>query len=144
MEDGSCKEEWKLVAETKKMLDPAIKLTATAVRVPVFIGHAESVNIEFESPLSADEAQAILRHAPGVQVVDRREDGGYATPYEAAGEDDTFVSRIREDSTIENGLNLWVVADNLRKGAALNAIQIAELLVERQLITPKSTLKKSA
>jgi len=144
MEDGSCKEEWKLVAETKKMLDPAIKLTATAVRVPVFISHAEAVNIEFEKPLNADEARSLLSHAPGVQVVDRREDGGYATPYEAAGEDACFVSRIREDSTVENGLNLWIVADNLRKGAALNAVQIAELLVERQLITPKSTLKKSA
>jgi len=144
MEDGSCKEEWKLVAETKKMLDPAIKLTATAVRVPVFISHAEAVNIEFEKPLSADEARSILSRAPGVQVVDRREDGGYATPYEAAGEDDSFVSRIREDSTLENGLNLWVVADNLRKGAALNAVQIAELLVERQLITPRASLKMSA
>jgi len=144
MEDGSCKEEWKLVAETKKMLDPAIKLTATAVRVPVFIGHAEAVNIEFETPLSADEARSVLSRAPGVQVVDRREDGGYATPYEVAGEDDTFVSRIREDRTIENGLDLWVVADNLRKGAALNAVQIAELLVQRGLISPKSPLQKSA
>jgi len=141
MEDGTCKEEWKLVAETKKMLDPAIKLTATAVRVPVFISHAEAVNIEFEHSLTAAQAQEILRHSPGVQVVDRREDGGYTTPYEAAGEDDVFVSRIREDSTVENGLNLWVVADNLRKGAALNAVQIAELLVERQLISPKSVLK---
>jgi len=144
MEDGSCKEEWKLVAETKKMLDPAIKLTATAVRVPVFIGHAEAVNIEFETALSATEARAILSRAPGVQVIDRREDGGYATPYEVAGEDDVFVSRIREDRTVENGLDLWVAADNLRKGAALNAVQIAELLVERQLISPKVRLKETA
>jgi len=144
MDDGYCKEEWKLVAETKKMLDPAIKLTATAVRVPVFIGHAEAVNIEFVEPLSAADARSILGRAPGVQVIDRREDGGYATPYEVTGEDDTFVSRIREDRTVENGLDLWVVADNLRKGAALNAVQIAELLIERGLISPKSDLKKSA
>jgi len=144
MEDGSCKEEWKLVAETKKMLDPAIKLTATAVRVPVFISHAEAVNIEFETALTAQQARKILASAPGVQVIDRREDGGYTTPYEAAGEDDTFVSRIREDATVEHGLNLWVVADNLRKGAALNAVQIAELLVQRGLVSPKANLKKSA
>ncbi|WP_295897692.1 aspartate-semialdehyde dehydrogenase [uncultured Bartonella sp.] len=137
MEDGYTKEEWKMVAETKKMLDPKIKLTATAVRVPVFIGHGEAVNVEFEKPISADEAREILRNAPGCQVVDKHEDGGYMTPYECAGEDDTFVSRIREDITVENGLAFWVVADNLRKGAALNAVQIAELLVARNLITPK-------
>ncbi len=137
MEDGYTKEEWKMVAETKKMLDPKIKLTATAVRVPVFIGHGEAVNVEFEKPISADEAREILRNAPGCQVVDKHEDGGYMTPYESAGEDDTFVSRIREDITVENGLSFWVVADNLRKGAALNAVQIAELLIARNLITPK-------
>ena len=137
MEDGYTKEEWKMVAETKKMLDPKIKLTATAVRVPVFIGHGEAVNVEFEKPISADEAREILRNAPGCQVVDKHEDGGYMTPYECAGEDDTFVSRIREDITVENGLAFWVVADNLRKGAALNAVQIAELLVARNLVTPK-------
>lgn len=138
MEDGYTKEEWKMMAETKKMLDPSIKLTATAVRVPVFIGHGEAVNVEFENPISPEKARDILREAPGIQVVDKHEDGGYITPYEAAGEDDTFVSRIREDITVENGLAFWVVADNLRKGAALNAIQIAELLVARGLITPKS------
>ena len=137
MEDGSTKEEWKMVAETKKMLDPKIKLTATAVRVPVFIGHSEAVNIEFEKPITADEAREILRDAPGCLVVDKREDGGYVTPYESAGEDATYISRIREDSTIENGLNMWIVSDNLRKGAALNTVQIAELLVARGLITPK-------
>lgn len=138
MEDGYTKEEWKMVAETKKMLDPKIKLTATAVRVPVFIGHSEAVNIEFENPISAEEAREILREAPGCQVVDKHEDGGYITPYESAGEDATYVSRIREDITVENGLALWVVSDNLRKGAALNTIQIAELLVARGLITPKA------
>ncbi|MFN4274322.1 MAG: aspartate-semialdehyde dehydrogenase [Aliihoeflea sp.] len=137
MEDGSTKEEWKMVAETKKMLDPKIKLTATAVRVPVFIGHSEAVNIEFESPITADEAREILREAPGCLVVDKHEDGGYVTPYESAGEDATYISRIREDSTIDNGLNMWVVSDNLRKGAALNTIQIAELLLARGLIQPK-------
>ncbi len=134
MEDGSTKEEWKMVAETKKMLDPKIKLTATCVRVPVFISHAEAVNIEFENPISADEARDILREAPGVSVYDKREPGGYITPVEAAGEDASYVSRIREDVTIENGLDLWVVSDNLRKGAALNTIQIAETLIERGLI----------
>jgi aspartate-semialdehyde dehydrogenase len=138
MEDGYTKEEWKMVAETKKMLDPKIKLTATAVRVPVFIGHSEAVNIEFENPISAEEAREILREAPGCQVVDKHEDGGYITPYESAGEDATYISRIREDITVENGLALWVVSDNLRKGAALNTIQIAELLVARGLITPKA------
>jgi len=140
MEDGYTKEEWKMMAETKKMLDPSIKLTATAVRVPVFIGHGEAVNVEFASPLSADEAREILDEAPGLQVIDRREDGGYATPYDCAGEDATFVSRIREDITVENGLTFWVVADNLRKGAALNAVQIAELLVARGLLTPKAEI----
>ncbi len=137
MEDGSTKEEWKMVAETKKMLDPKIKLTATCVRVPVFIGHSEAVNIEFEEPITADEAREILREAPGCQVIDKAEDGGYVTPYESAGEDATYISRIREDSTLDNGLNMWVVSDNLRKGAALNTVQIAELLVARGLIRPK-------
>jgi aspartate-semialdehyde dehydrogenase len=137
MEDGSTKEEWKMVAETKKILDPKIKLTATCVRVPVFIGHSEAVNIEFEKPITADEAREILRDAPGCQVVDKHEDGGYISPLESAGEDATYISRIREDSTIDNGLNLWVVSDNLRKGAALNTVQIAELLLERGLIQPK-------
>ncbi len=137
MEDGSTKEEWKMVAETKKMLDPKIKLTATAVRVPVFIGHSEAVNIEFENPITPDEAREILREAPGCLVVDKHENGGYATPIEAAGEDATYISRIREDATVENGLAMWVVSDNLRKGAALNTVQIAELLVARGLIQPK-------
>jgi aspartate-semialdehyde dehydrogenase len=137
MEDGSTKEEWKMVAETKKMLDAKIKLTATCVRVPVFIGHSEAVNIEFEKPITADEAREILREAPGCLVVDKHEDGGYVTPLESAGEDATYISRIREDSTLDNGLNLWVVSDNLRKGAALNTVQIAEILVARGLITPK-------
>jgi aspartate-semialdehyde dehydrogenase len=138
MEDGYTKEEWKMVAETKKMLDPKIKLTATAVRVPVFIGHSEAVNIEFQNPLSPEEAREILREAPGCQVIDKREDGGYITPYESAGEDATYISRIREDITVENGLAMWIVSDNLRKGAALNTIQIAELLVARDLIKPKA------
>jgi aspartate-semialdehyde dehydrogenase len=137
MEDGFTKEEWKMVAETKKMLDPKIKLTATCVRVPVFIGHSEAVNIEFEKPITAEEAREILREAPGCLVVDKHEDGGYVTPYESAGEDATYISRIREDSTVENGLAMWVVSDNLRKGAALNAVQIAELLIARGLIQPK-------
>ncbi|MFC4624773.1 aspartate-semialdehyde dehydrogenase [Daeguia caeni] len=137
MEDGYTKEEWKMVAETKKMLDPKIKLTATAVRVPVFIGHSEAVNIEFEKPITADEAREILREAPGCLVVDKRENGGYVTPYESAGEDATYISRIREDLTVENGLAMWVVSDNLRKGAALNTVQIAELLIARDLIVPK-------
>ncbi|MHA6685999.1 aspartate-semialdehyde dehydrogenase [Mesorhizobium sp. A556] len=137
MEDGSTKEEWKMVAETKKMLDSKIKVTATCVRVPVFIGHSEAINIEFEKPITADEAREILREAPGCLVIDKHEDGGYATPIECAGEDATYISRIREDSTLDNGLNIWVVSDNLRKGAALNSVQIAELLVARGLITPK-------
>jgi aspartate-semialdehyde dehydrogenase len=134
MEDGQTKEEWKMVAETKKILDPKIKLSATCVRVPVFVAHSEAVNCEFERPLSAQEARALLREAPGCLVVDKREPGGYVTPAEAAGEDATYISRIREDPTVENGLAFWVVADNLRKGAALNAVQIAELLVNRRLL----------
>jgi aspartate-semialdehyde dehydrogenase len=134
LDDGSTTEEWKLVVETKKILDPSIKLTATAVRVPVFVGHSEAVNIEFESEITADQARDILRDAPGCQVIDKREDGGYITPYESAGEDATYISRIREDATVENGLNMWVVSDNLRKGAALNAVQIAELLINRRLV----------
>ncbi|WP_322867633.1 aspartate-semialdehyde dehydrogenase [Aquicoccus sp. G2-2] len=128
MEDGSTKEEWKMVAETKKIIDPVIKVTATCVRVPVFVGHSEAVNIEFEEFLDEDEARDILREAPGVMVIDKREDRGYVTPVECVGDFATFISRIRQDSTIENGLNLWCVSDNLRKGAALNAVQIAELL----------------
>ena len=135
MEDGSTKEEWKMVAETKKILDPKIKVTATCVRVPVFVGHSEAINLEFEKPISADEAMELLRKAPGCMVYDRREPGGYMTPQEAAGEDPTYISRIREDGTVENGLNMWVVADNLRKGAALNSIQIAEALINRKLMT---------
>ncbi|MCE8007639.1 aspartate-semialdehyde dehydrogenase [Aestuariivita sp.] len=128
MEDGSTKEEWKMVAETKKIVDPSIKVTATCVRVPVFVGHSEAINIEFEEFLDEDEARDILREAPGVMVIDKREDGGYVTPIECVGDFATFISRIRQDSTIDNGLNLWCVSDNLRKGAALNAVQIAELL----------------
>jgi aspartate-semialdehyde dehydrogenase len=134
MEDGSTREEWKMVAETKKILDPKIKLTATCVRVPVFVGHSEAVNIEFEKPISVKEARDILREAPGLLVVDKREDGGYITPVECVGDFATYVSRIREDPTVENGLNLWVVSDNLRKGAALNTVQIAETLINRGLI----------
>ena len=141
MEDGYTKEEWKMMAETKKILDPKIKLSATCVRVPVFVGHSEAVNIEFEQPITADEARDILRRAPGCLVIDKQEPGGYVTPYEAAGEDATYISRIREDATVENGLVLWCVSDNLRKGAALNAIQIAEVLINRKLISAK---KKAA
>ncbi|MGO8799276.1 MAG: aspartate-semialdehyde dehydrogenase [Roseiarcus sp.] len=137
MEDGFTKEEWKMVVETKKILDPKIKLVATCVRVPVFIGHSEAVAIEFENPISADEAREILREAPGCLVIDRREPGGYITPHEAAGEDATYISRIREDPTVDHGLVLWCVSDNLRKGAALNAIQIAEVLVNRGWLKPK-------
>ena len=133
MDDGSTKEEWKMVAETKKIVDTSIKVTATCVRVPVFVGHSEAVNIEFEDFLDEDEARDILREAPGIMVIDKREDGGYVTPVEAAGDFATFISRVRQDSTIENGLNLWCVSDNLRKGAALNAVQIAELLGVRVL-----------
>jgi aspartate-semialdehyde dehydrogenase len=138
MDSGDTKEEWKMTAETKKILDPKIKLTATCVRVPVFVGHAEAVNIEFERSMSAEEAQNLLREAPGLMVVDKREDGGYVTPVECVGDYATFVSRIREDATIENGLNLWCVSDNLRKGAALNTVQIAETLVNRGLMDNKA------
>ena len=133
MEDGSTKEEWKMVAETKKIVDPSIKVTATCVRVPVFVGHSEAVNIEFEDFLDEDEARDILRESPGIMVIDKRESGGYVTPVECVGDYATFISRIRQDSTIENGLNLWCVSDNLRKGAALNAVQIAETLGARVL-----------
>jgi aspartate-semialdehyde dehydrogenase len=134
LDSGYTKEEWKMMVETQKILDPDIQLTATCVRVPVFIGHSEAVNIEFERPITAAQARAILREAPGVLVVDKHEDGGYITPIEAAGEDATFVSRIRKDPTVEHGLSLWVVADNLRKGAALNAVQIAECLINRKIL----------
>jgi len=134
LDSGLTKEEWKMVVETQKILDPNIQVTATCVRVPVFVGHSESVNIEFEKPVTAEKARAALRAAPGILVVDKREDGGYVTPIECAGEDATFVSRIRKDPTIENGLNLWIVSDNLRKGAALNAVQIAESLINRNLL----------
>ena len=133
LDDGSTKEEWKMVVETKKILDPKIKVTATCVRVPVFVGHSEAVNIEFEDEISAKHAQSILRAAPGVMLVDKHEDGGYVTPVECVGDYATFISRVREDSTVENGLSLWCVSDNLRKGAALNAVQIAELLGRRHL-----------
>jgi aspartate-semialdehyde dehydrogenase len=133
LDDGSTKEEWKMVVETKKILDPSIKVTATCVRVPVFVGHSEAVNIEFEREISADEAREIMREAPGLMVVDKHEDGGYVTPVECVGDYATFVSRIREDPTVEHGLSIWVVSDNLRKGAALNAVQIAELLGRKHL-----------
>ncbi len=131
MEDGFTKEEWKMVAETKKILDPKIKLVATCVRVPVFVGHSEAVHMEFENPISVDEARDLLREAPGCMVIDKREDGGYVTPVECVGDFATFISRIREDITVENGMAMWVVSDNLRKGAALNTVQIAEALVNR-------------
>jgi aspartate-semialdehyde dehydrogenase len=137
MEDGFTKEEWKMMMETKKILDPKIKLVATCVRVPVFIGHSEAANVEFEQPISVEEAREILRRAPGCLVIDKHEPGGYVTPYEAAGEDATYISRIRTDPTVDNGLVLWIVADNLRKGAALNAVQIAECLINRKLIQAK-------
>jgi aspartate-semialdehyde dehydrogenase len=133
LDDGFTKEEWKMVVETKKILDPKIKVTATCVRVPVFVGHSESINLEFENEITAKQAQNILREAPGIMLVDKRENGGYATPIECAGDDATYVSRVREDSTVDNGLVLWCVSDNLRKGAALNAVQIAELLGRRHL-----------
>jgi aspartate-semialdehyde dehydrogenase len=133
LDDGSTKEEWKMVAETKKILDKSIKLTATCVRVPVFVGHSEAVNVEFEEPLDWQEAQDILREAPGILVVDKREAGGYITPVECVGDYATYVSRIRQDSTVENGISFWCVSDNLRKGAALNAVQIAEVLGNRCL-----------
>ena len=133
MEDGSTKEEWKMMVETKKILDPKIKVNATCVRVPVFVGHAEAINIEFANPIDADQARAALKKAPGVVVVDHRADEGYVTPVECSGEDAVYVSRIRQDSTMDNALNIWVVADNLRKGAALNTVQIAEVLAEKYL-----------
>jgi aspartate-semialdehyde dehydrogenase len=141
MEDGSTKEEWKMMVETKKILDPKIRLHATCVRVPVFIGHSEAVNVEFERPITVEEAREVLRAAPGILIIDKHEPGGYITPHEAAGEDATYVSRLREDPTVENGLSFWCVSDNLRKGAALNAVQIAEVLINRRLITAK---KKAA
>jgi len=133
MDDGSTKEEWKMVVETKKILDPKIKVNATCVRVPVFVGHSEAINIEFENEISAAEAMDILREAPGVMLVDKREDGGYVTPIECVGDGATFISRVREDPTVDSGLTLWCVSDNLLKGAALNAVQIAELLGRRHL-----------
>ncbi|MFY0621693.1 MAG: aspartate-semialdehyde dehydrogenase [Pelagimonas sp.] len=133
LDDGSTKEEWKMVAETKKIIDTSIKVTATCVRVPIFVGHSESINIEFEDFLDEDEARDILREAPGIMVIDKREDGGYVTPKECVGDYATFISRIRQDSTVENGINLWCVSDNLRKGAALNAVQIAEVLGQKVL-----------
>ena len=133
MDDGYTKEEWKMMVETKKILDPAIKLTATCVRIPVFIGHSEAVSMEFENPISVEQARLALREQEGVTVIDHRQDEGYVTPAECAGEDATFVSRIRVDPTVDNGLSMWVVSDNLRKGAALNTVQIAELLVREHL-----------
>ncbi len=133
LEDGQTKEEWKMVAETKKILDKNIKVTATCVRVPVFVGHSEAINIEFEDHLDEAEARDILRESPGIMVIDKRENGGYITPIECVGDYATYVSRIRQDSTLDNGLNIWVVSDNLRKGAALNAVQIAEVLGQRCL-----------
>ena len=138
MEDGATKEEWKMIVETKKILDPAIEVCATCVRLPIFVGHGESINIELEKPLSADQAREVLQEAPGVMVVDRTEDGGYVTPLESVGEDAVFVSRIREDKSVENGLSLWCVADNLRKGAALNAVQIAEELIFKYQLQPQA------
>ncbi len=133
LDDGSTKEEWKMVVETKKILDPKIKVTATCVRVPVFVGHSEAINIEFEDEISAAKARSILREAPGIMLVDKQEDGGYVTPIECVGEYATYVSRVREDPTVDSGLSLWCVSDNLRKGAALNAVQIAELLGRKHL-----------
>ncbi len=135
MDDGSTKEEWKMAAETRKILDPDIAVTATCVRIPVFIGHAEAVNVEFERPITEQQARAALKSAPGISVIDHRADEGYVTPQESAGEDPVFVSRIRKDPTVAHGLNLWIVADNLRKGAALNAVQIAEILARDYLQT---------
>jgi aspartate-semialdehyde dehydrogenase len=137
MEDGFTKEEWKMMAETKKIVDPKIKLVATCVRVPVFVGHSEAVNVEFENPLSADEAREILRAAPGILIDDKREPGGYITPHESAGEDAVFISRLRDDPTVDNGIAFWCVSDNLRKGAALNAVQIAEALANRGLLADR-------
>ena len=140
MEDAHTREEWKMMAETKKILDPKIKLTATCVRVPVFVGHSEAVTVEFERPITVEEAREILREAPGLLVVDKHEDGGDHTLVEAAGDFATYVSRIREDPTVENGLHLWVVSDNLRKGAALNTVQIAETMINRGLVTRERRL----
>jgi aspartate-semialdehyde dehydrogenase len=137
MEDGFTKEEWKMMAETKKIVDPKIKLVATCVRVPVFVGHSEAVNVEFENPLFADEAREILRAAPGILIDDKREPGGYITPHESAGEDAVFISRLRDDPTVDNGIAFWCVSDNLRKGAALNAVQIAEALANRGLLADR-------
>jgi aspartate-semialdehyde dehydrogenase len=138
MDDGSTKEEWKMMAETKKILDPDIAVIATCVRVPVFVGHAEAVHVEFKNPITVAEALAALRKAPGVTVVDRREDGGYITQVECAGEDEVFVSRMRKDATVPNGLAFWCVSDNLRKGAALNAVQIAETLIAQGHLAKKA------
>ncbi len=144
MEDGMTKEEWKMMVETKKILDPKIKLTATCVRVPVFVGHSEAVNIEFEKPITAEEAREVLRESPGVLVVDKREPGGYVTPIECVGDFATYVSRIREDQTADNALSLWIVSDNLRKGAALNTVQIAELIINRNLLHKASGAKQGS
>src|SRR5689334_20966769 len=144
MEDGSTKEEWKMAAETRKILDPDIAVTATCVRIPVFIGHAEAVNVEFERPITEEQARAALKSAPGISVIDHRVDEGYVTPQESAGEDPVYVSRIRKDPTVTHGLNLWVVTDNLRKGAALNAVQIAEILARDYLAGAKADGKKTA
>ena len=134
MDDGSTKEEWKMVVETKKILDPKIKVHATCVRVPVFVGHAESVNLEFAQEISEDEAREVLRDAPGITVLDERVDAGYVTPKDCAGEDDVYISRIRQDPTVDNGISMWVVSDNLRKGAALNTVQIAETLIGQYMV----------
>jgi aspartate-semialdehyde dehydrogenase len=134
LDSGYTKEEWKMMVEVQKILDPDIQVTATCVRVPVFIGHSEVVNLEFEKPITAQRARTILREAPGCLVIDKHEDGGYATPIECAGEDATYISRIRKDPTVEHGLSMWVVSDNLRKGAALNAVQIAECLINRKIL----------
>ncbi len=144
MDDGFTKEEWKMTVETKKIVDPAIELVATCVRVPTFVGHAEAVHIETEKPLSAKRAREILRESPGLMIVDKREDEGYITPVECVGEWATFISRIREDKTVENGLAFWCVSDNLRKGAALNAVQIAELLVNRGALKPEKDVQGKA
>ena len=143
MDDGSTKEEWKMAVETRKILDPDIAVSATCVRVPVFIGHAEAVNVEFERPITEAAAREALRAAPGVTVVDHRADEGYVTPVESAGEDAVYVSRIRRDPTVQHGLNLWVVSDNLRKGAALNAVQIAEMLIEKHLGKKRSVIRSN-
>ena len=137
MDDGATKEEWKMVVETRKILDPDIAVIATCVRVPVFIGHGESVHVEFEKPVTASEARDVLRSAPGVVVMDTREDGGYATQLDCVGEDAVFVSRLRKDPTVPHGLAFWCVSDNLRKGAALNAVQIAETMIAQGLLTKK-------